>query len=210
MSERGYQVGGIPIRRFAGPATAWARMLVVLAAISPCHGAVGSYDGGIVIKNGDAEYSEGGAWQDGKNVGDYYRYGCDAHESRKTTSSGAWAKWTPDLKAGTYRVYLWHIVWGARGNLTIEIRHNGKTDTLKRDTGDGHSGWNNLGDFDFAAGTDGYVKITLNEKGILYANAVKFLPVDKVDKTTFPPYPHDLRVGLNRWRGRSWGSWALG
>jgi len=189
VSERAHQVGGIPPRRLAGPATAWAMMLVVLAAISPCHGAVGSYDGGIVIKNGDAEYSEGGAWQDGKNVGDYYRYGCDAGEARKTTSPGAWAKWTPDLKAGNYRVYLWHIVWGARGNVTIDIRHNGKTDTLKRDTGDGHSGWNNLGDFDFAAGTDGYVKITLNEKGTLYADAVKFLPAEKVDRTAFPPYP---------------------
>ena len=46
-----------------------------------------------------------------------------------------------------------------------------------------------LGDFDFAAGTDGYVKITLNEKGTLYADAVKFLPADKVDKTAFPSYP---------------------
>jgi hypothetical protein len=50
--------------------------------------------------------------------------------------------------AGTYRVYLWHIVWGARGPVTIEIQHNGKAETLKRNTGDGHSGWNSLGDFD--------------------------------------------------------------
>jgi hypothetical protein len=154
-----------------------------------CLGATPSFDGGIVIKNGDAEYSEGGAWQDGKNVGDYYRYGCDAGEPRKTTSSGAWATWTPKLTAGTYRVYFWHIVWGARGNVTFEIRHNGGATTIKRNTGDGHSGWNNLGDYDFAAGTDGYVKVTLDDKGILYANAARFLPVEKVDKTSFPPYP---------------------
>jgi hypothetical protein len=167
-----------------------AALTGLLAASSACLGTVASYDGGIVVKNGDAEYAEGGAWEDGRNVGDYYRYGMDGGEARKTTSAGSWARWTPSLPAvGKYRVYLWHIVWGARGNVTIEIQHNGQTTTLKRNTGDGHSGWNSLGDYDFAAGTDGNVKVTLEDKGILYASAVKFLPVDKVGNTTFPPYP---------------------
>jgi hypothetical protein len=163
---------------------------VLLASLEVGHAAQPSFDGGIVIKNGDAEYAEGGTWEAGKNKGDYYRYGMNHSEARKTTVAGSWAQWTPQLPAsGTYRVYFWHIVWGARGPVTIEIQHNGKTETLKRNTGDGHSGWNSLGDFDFAAGTNGSVKMTLDEKGTLYANAVKFLPIDKVDKTTFPPYP---------------------
>jgi hypothetical protein len=173
----------------------WVVLAASLAAapvVTPARAATNAYDGSIVIKNGDPEYAEGGPWEAGKNReggASYYTYGMDNTEARKTTSAGAWATWTPKLTAGTYRVYLWHIVWGARGPVTIEIRHNGKTDTLKRDAGDGHSGWNSLGDYDFAAGTDGYVKVTLDGKGTLYANAVKFLPADKVDKTAFAPYP---------------------
>jgi len=177
-------------------ATWMAAALVVLStfmSFSRCCGATPTYDGGLVIDDGAPEYSEGGTWEAGKNReggGSYYTYGMDNTEARKTTSAGSWAQWKPHLPAaGTYRVYLWHIVWGARGQVTIEIQHNGKTETLKRNTGDGHSGWNNLGDYDFAAGTNGFVKVTLDEKGILYADAGKFLPIDKVDKTTFPPYP---------------------
>ena len=177
-------------RHLAALATFLAAVSAVFTHPTACRGSVTSYDGGIVIKNHDPEYSEGGPWEDGKNQGDYYRYGMDAGEARKTTSAGSWAKWTPNLPApGKYRVYLWHIVWGARGRVTIEIQHDGKTETRTRNTGDGHSGWNNLGDFEFAAGTNGAVKVTLEEKGTLYADAVKFLPIDKVDMTTLPPYP---------------------
>jgi hypothetical protein len=166
-----------------------AASLAAASVVTPARAATNAYDGSIVIKNGDSEYAEGGTWENGKNGNDYYRYPADNVESRKTTSAGAWAKWTPDLKAGTYRVYFWHIVWGAGGNVTFEIRHKGGATTIKRNTGDGHSGWNDLGDYDFAAGTDGYVKVTLEGKGMLYASGAKFLPADKVDKTTFPPYP---------------------
>ena len=48
-----------------------------------------SFDGGIVVKNGDAEYAEGGTWEAGKNKGDYYRYGVDHSEARKTTVGGS-------------------------------------------------------------------------------------------------------------------------
>jgi hypothetical protein len=173
----------------------WVVLAASLAAAplaTMAHAATSAYDGSIIIKSGDPEYAEGGTWEAGRNReggASYYTYGMDNTEARKTTSAGAWATWAPTLTAGTYRVYLWHIVWGARGAVTIEIRHNGKTDTLKRDTGDGHSGWNNLGDYNFASGTNGYMKVTLDGKGTLYADAVKFLPADKVDKTTFPPYP---------------------
>ena len=166
-----------------------AASLAAASVVTPARAATNAYDGSIVIKNGDLEYAEGGTWENGKNGNNYYVYPADNVESRKTTSAGAWAKWTPDLKAGTYRVYFWHIVWGASGNVTFEIRHKGGATTIKRNTGDGHSGWNDLGDYDFAAGTDGYVKVTLEGKGTLYASGAKFLPADKVDKTTFPPYP---------------------
>jgi hypothetical protein len=155
-----------------------------------CLGATPSFDGGIVIKSGDPEYAEGGAWE-GHKPGDYYLWPMDSVPCRKTSSTGSWARWTPDLKAGKYRLYFWHIRnwWGASGQVTIEIRHAGGTATIKRDNGDGHMGWNNLGDYEFAAGTNGYLKITLDGKGTLYASGAKFLPADKVDKTAFPPYP---------------------
>jgi hypothetical protein len=165
---------------------AWALMAMVSA---PCRGATASFDGGLIVANSDKEYAEGGAWEDGNIKGDYYRYGMDNTESRKTSQPGAWAQWTPDLKAGKYRVYFWHIVFGARGPVTIEIRHAGGTATIKREIADGHTGWNHLGDYEFAAGTGGFIKLTLDGKGTLYANAAKFLPIDRVDKTTFPPYP---------------------
>lgn len=194
MTNRTHSIGSpqVPfrLRRLATWLAAGVVLLLTFMDFSRCRGATPTYDGGLVIDNGDSEYSESGPWEDGKNQGDYYRYGMDAGGARKTTSAGSWAKWTPNLPApGKYRVYLWQIVWGARGQVTIEIKHDGKTETLKRNTGDGHSGWNNLGDFEFAAGTNGSVKVTLEEKGILYADAVKFLPTDKVDKTMFPPYP---------------------
>jgi hypothetical protein len=155
-----------------------------------CPGATASFDGGIVIRSGDPEYAEGGTWEIHK-VGDYYLWPMDSVDCRKTSSAGAWAKWTPDLKAGKHRVYWWHnrFWWGNSGQVTIEIRHAGGTATIKRDNGDGPIGWSNLGDYEFAAGSDGHLKVTLEGKGTMYASGAKFLPADKVDKTTFPPYP---------------------
>jgi hypothetical protein len=155
-----------------------------------CLGATPSFDGGIVVKNGDPEYAENGTWEV-HPVGDYYLWPMDSVPGRKTSSAGAWAKWTPELKAGKYRVYWWHnrFWWGSSGQVTIEIRHAGGTATVKRNNGDGHIGWNNLGDYEFGAGTNGYLKITIEGKGTMFASGAKFLPADRVDKTTFPPYP---------------------
>ena len=61
-----------------------------------CLGATPSFDGGIVVKNGDPEYAEGGTWEV-HPVGDYYLWPMDSVPCRKTSSAGSWAKWTPDL-----------------------------------------------------------------------------------------------------------------
>ena len=183
------------------PLTALAVVLAAVCTASlgppPCLGATPSFDGGIVIDNRPPEYTEGGTWQDGKNQGNYYTYGMDDGDARKTMTAGSWAQWTANLKPGRYRVYLWRIwMWaGGKGAGTkhaqanIQIRHKGQTTTLKRDMWAGPAGWNSLGDYDFSAGGDEWVKITLLAPGTLYADAVKFLPIDKVDKTTFPAYP---------------------
>ena len=161
---------------------------MTLVGAAPCFGATPSFDGGIVVNNGDPEYAEGGggAW---KTIiyDNYYLYPMDTGPCRRTSSTGAWAQWTPNLKAGKYRVYWWHIKTG--GKVTMEIQHAGGTATIKRDLDRGHVGWNSLGDYEFTAGTNGYIKITLDGKGTMYSSGVKFLPIDKVDKTVFPAYP---------------------
>ena len=75
-----------------GRAMAGLTSALLLAGLSIGHAAQPSFDGGIVIKNGDPEYAEGGTWEAGKNKGDYYRYGMDHSEARKTTVPGSWAR----------------------------------------------------------------------------------------------------------------------
>ena len=151
-----------------------------------------TYDGGVLVDNGDQEYTEGGTWINAE--GDYYHRGVNWSGGRKTTISKSWAQWKPTLPAtDTYRVYLWHTHSGAWGNVTIEIKHASGTQTIKRNTGHGPSGWQNLGDYPFAQGNAGYVKITLDSaanSGLnLYADGAKWLPVSKIDTSKFPPYP---------------------
>ena len=91
--------GPFRLRYLATWLAAGVVLLLTFTDFSRCRGATPTYDGGLVIDNGDPEYSEGGPWEDGKNQGDYYRYGMDAGGARKTSTPGSWAKWTPNLPA---------------------------------------------------------------------------------------------------------------
>ena len=60
-------------RRLATWLAAWPVLLLTFADCGQCHAATPSFDGGLVIDDGGPEYTAGGAWEDGKNLGDYYR-----------------------------------------------------------------------------------------------------------------------------------------
>ena len=153
----------------------------------PLHAEQVCYDHGILVDNGDPEYSDGGTWD--VVTDSYYTAGQSWTDSRKTSEDGAWAKWIPNLPvAGRYRVYLWHIPSRGAG-ATIEIAHNGKLDTVARDMTYGHLGWTNLGDYDFAAGSAGYVKAT-RTIGTLIVDSVKLVPIQDVSTPKLlDPYP---------------------
>ncbi|MDR1145206.1 MAG: DUF5597 domain-containing protein [Verrucomicrobiales bacterium] len=146
-----------------------------------------AYDGGIVVDHGDPGYTEGGAWE--TVTGNYYTAGQSWTDVRASGQDGAWAKWTPDVpKAGKYRVYFWHVPCGDN-NATIEIAHNGQTETISKDLEGWHLGWSSLGDYDFVPGENDFVKITRGGKKLL-VDAVKFLPVENIRPIApLPPYP---------------------
>ena len=54
------------LRSLTAAAMIFAVLCMVLAG-PVCLGATPSFDGGIVINNGDTEYTEGGTWEAGKN-----------------------------------------------------------------------------------------------------------------------------------------------
>jgi hypothetical protein len=146
-----------------------------------------AYDGGIVIDYGDPGYSEGGAWE--TVTGSYYLAGQSWTDVRSSSQDGAWARWSPNFaKAGTYRVYFWHVP-SSDLSANIEVRHNGKTETITKSMEGWHLGWSSLGDYDFAAGEGDFIKITRGGKKLL-VDSVKFLPVEKIRPVPpLPPYP---------------------
>ena len=126
-----------------------------------------TYDGGLVVTHEDGPgYSEGGGTWTTKSGGwDTESWDEIGGPIRKTATIGAWAKFAPDIPtAGKYRVYYW-IPNLSDGTLDIEIHYQGGVKTYTRNMGiQSPCGLANLGDYDFAAGTAGYV---LAKNGLL-------------------------------------------
>ncbi|MBN2010361.1 fibronectin type III domain-containing protein [candidate division KSB1 bacterium] len=90
---------------------------------------------------------------------------------------------------GKYEVYEWHGEQssGAASNVPFEITHaNGKaTGTINQSTN--KRKWNLLGTYNFAQGTNNYVKITNAANGPVIADAFKFVYVDGAARDSIPP-----------------------
>ena len=151
-----------------------------------------TYDGGLVVTHEDpagAAYAEGGGTWTTKSGGwENESWDEVGGPIRVTKAVGAWARFTPDIpKAGKYRVYYW-IPNTVGRTVEVEIHFQGGVRTYTRDMTLGPCGLANLGDYDFAAGTAGYV-VAKNARGTVYADAVKWQPVDKLTEIKLPPYP---------------------
>ncbi len=160
---------------------------MIAASVQPLSAQVASYDGGIVVDVTQPGYSEGGAWTPQYS---WYLSGQSLTPVHQTEAPGSWAQWTAKIPAaGKYRVYFWHIP-NRETEAKIEIGHDGQTETLTRNVAFGHLGWTSLGDYDFAAGENGFVKFMHDDTKELIVNSVKFLPVADIPPLpSLPPYP---------------------
>jgi hypothetical protein len=129
----------------------------------------------IVIDNPSA--SVVGTWSTGTTAVD--RFGSDYRFKNQGTGS-AYLKYTPNiLTAGHYNVYEWHSVGSNRTTGAPEVvTFNGGTQTVTVNQQLAGGQWNLLGNFRFAAGTAGSVKITDASAGstlVVIADAIKFV-----------------------------------
>jgi hypothetical protein len=167
-------------------------------------------DGGV-IDNFDQGYIESGTWYNS------IKPGYNNSLTRYSESVGASVIWNPSLNAGTYKVSIYRISSGDP-NTKIDVVHNGATITYTLDYSL-PDGWVELGTFEFAAGTDGYVKLTqMTNATNGRADAVKFEKYTAtnvvfgktvtVSGTTYSGAPSYLVDGIlldetnmSRWRG---------
>ena len=130
----------------------------------------------VMIDNGDAGYSESGAWRNSSVLGNA--------ESRTRFSGDRDANvtWTPPiLTAGRYEVSLYNVV--RRGSVTdglVEITHGGQVSAQTLNQSAGVAGWVSLGSFEFTGGGDERVSLSSVGLGFLRADAVRFSPVGNV------------------------------
>ncbi|MCP3177383.1 PQQ-binding-like beta-propeller repeat protein [Desulfuromonas sp. KJ2020] len=160
--------------------------------------------GTSLIDNGDSGYYENGDW-DSPSSGRYWvstgRKRWDGYwvyydtsgyldtayqaSSRYTSDTGAYARWTPSLNtSGNYDVYAWwHCNTTGDTNAKYTITYDGGTDTVYKDQSDSGSNvcgdWVLLGNYDFAAGSSGSVRVDRHAGSTgtsTAADAVKFVP----------------------------------
>ncbi|MDB6025964.1 MAG: D-alanyl-D-alanine carboxypeptidase precursor, partial [Verrucomicrobiales bacterium] len=111
-----------------------------------------------VVDNPAAAVS--GTWTTSSSASD--RYGTDYRYKTVVVGGTNYLKFTPNLaQAGTYQVYTWHSQGTNRtAGAPHIITHSGGTNTVFVNQKNNGGTWNLLGQFNFAAGTSGNVKIT--------------------------------------------------
>jgi hypothetical protein len=87
-------------------------------------------------------------------------------------AAGEFARFTPDLKAGTYDVALSEATPFRRGTaFDVRVRHRGGETTVRVRPGRSRR----VGTFEFEEGTDGFVEVlAAGSKGLVVADAVVF------------------------------------
>lgn len=149
----------------------------------------------LIVDNRDA--SVAGAWTTGVSSVD--KYGPDYQYTGPGTGA-EWLQFTPRiLTAGQYKVYEWHPQGSNRTtNAPCIIRFSGGTQTFFVNQKVNGGRWNLLGTLSFAAGTNGYVRITdgfPDTTQVVLADAIKFayVPPGRFESITLLP---DGRVRL--------------
>jgi len=153
----------------------------------PAHAAKTAFDGSLIVDFGDAEYSEGGVWQDAGSG--WQQRGVNYSLARQSKDDNAWAQWKPELAPGEYVVDLWNIPYHAQDSKAqIEVTHAGGVTKIQRDMRDAYYGWVPLGKFRFDSG-HGNVKIMRGDRNLMI-DAARFRPAQLVKAPRLlPPYP---------------------
>jgi len=146
----------------------------------------------VTVDNSDPQFSIlYGTW----NTGAYGQpHGAD-YRWAHTTGYGyppAAAEWRPQLPLpGPYRVSIWYVAGSNRAaNAPFTVHHvNGDTTVIVNQQINGQT-WFELGIFDFAAGTDGYVLLTnAADPYVVIADAVQFAFVGSTVELTMAVSP---------------------
>ena len=95
-------------------------------------------------------------------------------------------RWTPVLPtAGLYDVYVWWVNNDKRSPAAVYTVHNGMDANRTFDQRTGGNQWVLHGRYLFAAGSaDNWVEVSNPNRGVVGADAVRFVPVDVLDHRT--------------------------
>lgn len=131
----------------------------------------------VVVDNADAQGVEiSGAWTASSSNSD--RYGADYLHNAKAASEDLWVRFTPEIPTNaTYAVSLfWNGDRSRASAVPVEIVYDGGTVTNSVNMTKKSNTWNMIGEWPFAAGKTGSVRIlTVGKRGkTVIADAVKF------------------------------------
>ena len=146
----------------------------------------------VVMGDGDPGASESGNWavksSNKAHAGDY----------RLAEGGGNSYRWTPELGAGLYDVYVWYVKHRSLGNAPYRIEHAGQSTTVTVDQSRGGGAWYRIASalaFDGSGGE--YVEVS-DSNGKTVADAVRFVNVTGgTDSGTITKvyYVHNDRLG---------------
>ncbi len=148
----------------------------------------------LIVDNADAKGVEiSGEW----TVSSFNsnREGADYLHNNKAASEDLWVRYRPEIPSNA--VYTVFLVWNADGGrssaVPVEIAYDGGVVTNYVDMTKSSGKWGRIGEWPFAAGTSGSVRImTIGNAGkTVIADAVKFAIVE-----TLPPSEDTDRNGL--------------
>lgn len=132
----------------------------------------------IILDNTSGSVAYTGTWTSSTTDAGYYgtNYRHDGNTGKGTRS----VKYTPTIvEVGEYEVFAWYPSTASRSSIipVDVVDANGTTTITLNETTNG-SPWVSIGTYDFAAGTDGYVRIRNDGTGnYVVADAIRFLKV---------------------------------
>jgi len=133
------------------------------------------HNGGVIVDNSGAGYTETGSWTSSANAGFY------GTNSRWANTGGAsdTAKWTPTVpKTAKYDVYAWWVAGSNRANnAPYTINHRAGSSVVTKNQTLTGSQWVLLGSYDFQAGSSGNIVLGDNAEAskVVSADAVRLL-----------------------------------
>ena len=147
----------------------------------------------VVVDNAQgAGFTTTGSWTASTFIPGYY----GSNYLHAAANSGATARFTPTLAAGTYEVFIRYAADSNRAsNAPVDVVHAGGSAALSVDMRTGGGAWVSLGTYAFNNGTGGYVQLTTaGADGFVIADAVRFVAASG------PSDAQILADGLASWR----------